>query len=173
MTTRTLFTISADLLALADLLTETDGDVTDPEALAAITLWFTELDADLGPRLDAYVWLIAELEGRAAVRKQEAGRLAARARIDTHAATRLKDCLYDFLTTQGHTKLTTPYHQLAIVRNGGLLPLRLEALPTVLPARFQKISVLYDTEALREALDAGEVIVGVEYGPRGDHLSIR
>jgi hypothetical protein len=86
MTPRTLFTISADLLALADLLAETGGDITEADADAAITAWFAELGTDRDTKIDHYCALIRELEARQEIRTQEARRLMARAQTDEKTA---------------------------------------------------------------------------------------
>jgi hypothetical protein len=173
MPNRPLFTISADLLALAALLTETGGDVTDADAEAAITAWFAELGAERDAKIDDYCALIRELEARHEARTHEAQRLLALAKTDHGTAQRLRTRLFAFCKAQAITRLTTARFQLGIVRNGGMIPLGYSALPVIIPPDFQKVTIDYDTVAIRKALDAGESLTFAYYLPRGERLSIR
>ena len=56
---RTLFSISDDLLALGRILDEAGGDVSHPDAIAALDAWETELATDLEAKADSYAALIA------------------------------------------------------------------------------------------------------------------
>jgi hypothetical protein len=172
-TTRPLFDIGADLLALAALLTETGGDVTDADAEAAITAWFADLGRERDTKIDHYCALIREYEHRKAGRLEEAHRLAALASVDDHTAQRLRARLFQFFQLQGLARLTTERFELGIVRNGGLTPLEHLTPATELPPRFQKVFVDYDNAAIRQALDAGEILPWVSLGTRGERLSIR
>jgi hypothetical protein len=173
MTTRSLFTIADDLLALAALLTETDGDLTDPTAEAAVDAWFAELDSERDAKIDDYCAMIRELEGRAQLRTQEARRLMAHAQVDERTVDRLRARLYAFCKEQGLTRLVTRRFHLGIVSNGGLCPLGHTQPPEAIPPAFQKVSVDYDNVAIRKALDAGEALTFALYLPRGERLSIR
>jgi hypothetical protein len=170
---RPLFTIADDLRALADLLTETGGDVTDTDADAAITAWFDELGTERDTKLDHYAALITELEARARMRTEEAKRLLAHATTDTSAAQRLRERLHLFFTTQGLTKVTTARYTLSLMRNGGRPALQYAGPPETLPPRFQRLTVDYNAAAIRDALDQGEALTCAWYAPRGDRLSIR
>jgi hypothetical protein len=79
-TRRTLFEISTDLLALYDRIEELGGDVTAPDVEQAIDAWFERLSHERDEKLDNYAALIRELEARAQARRDEAKRLADRAR---------------------------------------------------------------------------------------------
>jgi len=170
---RPLFAIAADLLALADLLTESGGDVTDLDAEAAITAWFAELGTERDRKLDDYAALILELEARARARLLEAQRLTRLADTDYATAQRLRRRLLDFFTTQGVTRLQTARYALGVHTNGGQRPLVVETAPEALDAGYQQTTITANTKALREALDGGAMIPGVHYGARGQHLSIR
>jgi hypothetical protein len=173
MPNRPLFAISADLLALADLLTEVGGDVTEAEAESAITVWFAFLGTERNTKIDHYCALIQELEARRDSRTTEARRLIALASVDGHTVQRLRVRLFAFFQAQGLTRLTTDRFQLGIVQNGGLQALEHFALPVAVPADFQKVTIDYDNVAIRQALDAGELLTFARYLPRGERLSIR
>lgn len=173
MTTRSLFKITDDLLALAALLTETDGDITDADAEAAITAWFAELGSERDTKIDHYCALIRELEARHDARTQEARRLLALAKTDAATAQRLRTRLFAFFKLHDITRLTTQRFQLGIVHNGGVLPLAYLALPVTIPPDFQHVTIDYDNTAIRKALDGGETLTFAYYLPRGERLSIR
>ena len=173
MTTRPLFTIAADLLALAALLTETGGDITEADAEAAITAWFAELGSERDTKIDHYCALIREFESRKAGRLEEARRLTALASVDDHTAQRLRARLYAFFKQQGLTRLTTDRFEVGIVRNGGVAPLEHLAPAAELPPRFQQVVVDYNNVAIREALAAGEALPWAKLRSSGERLSIR
>jgi hypothetical protein len=51
---RTLFKISEDLTALAELLTDVDGDVSIEEQFDALEIWFDELGEERDQKIDNY-----------------------------------------------------------------------------------------------------------------------
>jgi hypothetical protein len=173
MPNRPLFTISSDLQALAALLTDVGGDITDADADAAITAWFAELTTDRDTKIDNYCCLIRELEARHEARIQEAKRLLALAKTDDATRQRLRARLFAFFKAQNMTRLTTRRFQLGIVHNGGVLPLGYTGLPVTIPADFQQVTIDYDNTAIRKALDGGETLTFAYYLPRGERLSIR
>ena len=169
---RTLLDISDDMLALADLLEEVGGEITEEKAEEAISLWFRELGKERDKKLDGYAALITELERREDVRKLEAKRLTARAKVDGNAAQRLRGRLYEFFKAQGISQLVTDRFNLGIVNNGGVCPLEYLLPAEKVPSEFQKVTIGYDNDAIRKALDAGEDLGFARYGERGDRLSI-
>ena len=50
----TIYDISDDMAALESLLWESGGDISTPEAAAAVAAWEAELEANLHWKLDAY-----------------------------------------------------------------------------------------------------------------------
>ena len=162
----TLMGISAGLSALEELLLEAGGDVSDPEADAAVDAWFAELGGARDQKVDDYCSLYEKLKRRGERRK----RLA---ESDAKAAARLKERLQYFFEVQGISKLETDSYRLSIANNGGLLPLLVDRAPEALPAEFQKITVAADNEAIRRALESGEPIDFAHFGERGRHLRIK
>lgn len=157
---RSLWDIDADLTALEDLIEEAEGDITACEE--AVDAWFAELKGDEVRKIDGYAAYIAELTARSEARKEEADRLAHRAKVDSSLAANLKSRLKDYFTAHGKTKFETPRYKLSVCRAGGKPPLVLldEAVrdPSRLPEKFRKTvtTVTPDKEAIRTAIEAGD-----------------
>jgi hypothetical protein len=173
----TLFQISEDVAALHDLLTECGGELPDAEAEAAIDQWLTETDQALESKVDSYVWLIREFEGRADVREQAANALMASAGADGDQAKRLRARLKAFLEICGLSKLQTEHFKLSIQANGGILPLIVprewEIEPAAAPEQFHKVEITLNGTAIREAIRNDEETHGAYLGERGTQLRIR
>ncbi|NBW19767.1 MAG: hypothetical protein EBR82_68520, partial [Caulobacteraceae bacterium] len=105
---RTLFKITEDLNALADILTETGGEISDDEQGSALEAWWQELGEERDQKIDNYCAMIQELEARATTLAWESERLANLGDADHKAAARLKLRLREFLQEQGIEKLRTP-----------------------------------------------------------------
>lgn len=174
---RSLFSISDDLLALADLLTEVGGDVSDDDAGAALESWFDALGDERDRKIDAYCALIQEMTARSKAREDEAKRLQRLAVVDLDAVKRLKDRLKAFLDLHGLTKLETARFKVSVAKNGGLSPLiypgEWEEHPETAPPEWQKRIVTVNLAALREAVEAGQEIPGCSLAERGTHLRIK
>lgn len=173
--TRTLLSIAEDLRALDDLLEEVGGDVSDPRVEEAISKWESELSGDLTGKVNNYCHLIRELEASAEFRAGEAERLRKRAKADQSKADFLRGRLKLVLEQRGLGKLETDHYRLSIQKNGGAVPLVLEA-PAMIPPQYMRVipeQHVPDNEKLREALAAGQEVPGVRLGERGTRLSIR
>ena len=59
---QTLYNIADDLRALEAILVEAGGDISSPDALAAVEAWEAELETNLGSKIDNYCSLISEIE---------------------------------------------------------------------------------------------------------------
>jgi hypothetical protein len=174
---QTLFQIGEEIRALHELLIETGGEITDPEAEAAIGDWLAETRLSLERKVDQYIWLIREFEGRAEVREQAAKALMASAGADGNMAKRLKARLKAFLEVCGISKLQTEHFKLSIQANGGVLPLLIPSDwdddPANAPEAFQRRTIVLDRDAIREAIREGEDAYGAELGERGTSIRIR
>lgn len=193
---RTLWEIGSDLEALEALLMEVGGDVTDEEAEKAIDAWLEETREAEAQKLDRYGALIRTLEARAEIQEKEAARLMERAQVNRNAVKRLKDRLLMHLELTGRTKADGHLYSFTVAKNGGKLPLETDPVdPMDVEPRFRRASlvlmapteetlealreqckrldVTLDTEAVRDALDAGEPVPFARYGERGKHLRIK
>ncbi len=152
-THRTLFDISTDLLAFYDRIEELGGDITAPEAEQAIDAWFERLSHERDEKLDNYAALIRELDVRAKARRDEAKRLADRARRDEEHTAYLKQRLMLFFQDHHLKTVETLRYRLTLQRSGGKTPVLLKTDPEALPEDYQRWKVSADLEAIREALE--------------------
>jgi hypothetical protein len=171
----TLYEIHADLCALAELLAEVGGEVSEADAEAAVDAWLSETQEATAEKLDRYAALIRELEARGAARKGEAGRMAALADADAAAVKRLKDRLCWFLQAHGLERVETARFRLTLASNGGKAPLLLHTAPEHLPEPWRETVTSYRarTDEIRAALEAGTPLEFATLGERGRHLRIR
>jgi hypothetical protein len=167
---RTIFAISDDLLALGRILEEAGGDVSHPDAIAALDAWEAELASDIEEKADSYAALISEFEARSEARIAEANRIKARADADRRAADSLRERLRIVWEARGLGKIQTARYVIALARNGGLAPLEIRG---DVPERFTKVKVEPDRDAIRAALLAGEPLDFASLGERGTRISIR
>lgn len=167
---RNLFTISADLERLEDLLEEGGGELDE-----ALEAWFNELGEERDTKIDNYCALMAELRSRAGVRRQEAARLKQLGDYDQAKADRLQGRLKLFFETRGMSKLQTRRYALTLANNGGVAPLIIAegTTPESVPARFRKVSVAFDRDAIAAALAGGKTLKFAKFGERGKSLRIR
>lgn len=170
----TLYEISGDLTALAALLEESGGDVSEIDAEAAIDTWLNELGAARDVKLDGYAALIREYEARAEARKLEAHRLTESAKSEANKAARLKERLKQFFALHGLKTLETRRFRLTLANNGGKLPVRVLAENQgAIPDEFCRFKREVDLESIRAALEAGESLEFAEFGERGQSLRIK
>jgi hypothetical protein len=167
----TLLDISDDVRALADLIDETDAELT-PEVEAALDQWFKELGDRQGAKLDAYAALIRISELRAAARREERDRLDRRIHADEVLAKRLKERLLLYFELTNQRGLETARYKIRVCQNGGVTPMKIDCPPESLPPPYQRHVVQANTEAIRKSLEAGNRIGGCELLPRGKHVRI-
>lgn len=174
---RPLFAITDDLIRLNDLLDEIEGDMSRlGEMESAITGFMDSLSGEEAAKLDAYVNLIRQLETEAAVAKAEAEQYANKARTRESRAQWLKDRLKMHMERTGQTKVETERGRtVAIQKNGGKLPLAVneDVNLDALPLWFTKIVRSVDTDAVRTALERGEILDFARLEERATHLRIR
>lgn len=168
----TLFAIGDELRAVLDLVDES------AELPPIVEQWFAEIGDAEAEKLDAYAGLIRSLEGEAAVAKAEAEQFQAKAAARENAVKRLKDRVKLYLESTGRTKAVSKAGRtFAIQANGGKLPLVIDPAvkPEDLPREYQRITVGYDTEAIRDALEDGLEFpkTFARLKPRGNHLRVR
>lgn len=171
-----LFTISRDLLELQRSL-EDLGDMPEDQA-CAIGEWINSIadekivDRDI--KLDNYAALIGDLEARAEIRKAESKRLSDRAQVDLNQAKALKLALHRFFELHQLKTVDTPRYKITLANNGGKLPLLLDDICVdQLPDQFVKTEKSVNKDAVRAALDSGEVVQFARFGDRGKSLRIK
>jgi len=170
-----LFEITDEILAAYDAIVDFDGELSEEmEAkLAAI-------QAVQAEKLDSFFYCIrkAEMEEAAAKAQMEQWKKKADAR--RKAIDWLKNAVQTHLVSTGSPKITTPNgNTFAVQKNGGLAPLVID--PTVKPhevaEQFQKVQVMFDTDAIRKYIaelgkeEQGEFFA--KLGEKGVHLRLR
>ena len=172
---QTLYQIADDLRALEALLVEAGGDISSPEALAAVEAWEAELSTNLAGKVDNYCGLITEIEVRSAARQAESDRLRDLARVDDNAAKALRERLLFVLQTRNVPKVDTERFRVSVAKNGGKAPLDVRVGPDELPewAVKKRTVVETDKDAIRARLEAGESLPFATIMERASRLVIK
>jgi len=174
---KSLWEISADMQMLDELLFEIGGELTDEDVERTIDTWLQENADNLAEKLDGYCAIIAEREALADLRVKEGRRLIALANADTHKTGKLRQRLKAFFELHGMEKFETRRHKFTVAKNGGAQPITLnpawEAEPSAAPEQFHKTKIELDKDAIRAALEAGEVVEDCSLTERGTHLRIK
>jgi hypothetical protein len=168
-----LFELSDMILALESAFNNCPDE--EPEARENLVWAYLETTQERDHKFDGYAALITEMEARARCRKEEAERLAARARRDEEQAKFLKERLTQYFQRHGLGTVETARYRLTLTRNGGKTPVCLSVPPEELPEEFVRETVTRkaDLEMIREALEAGQEIPGAALGERGSSVRIR
>lgn len=166
-----LYEISNELLELEDLLEENEGVIEG--ALERIF----DVEEARDEKVDGYCALIQTLESRAKVRRGEARRLTELARVDENKASRLKSFLLHIFQRHDWKRVDGPRFRATRCRNGGKQPLSVDTNVDLdaIPERFVDVEVVrrINSDAIREALEAGEELDFAELGERGEHIRIK
>jgi hypothetical protein len=171
---RTFVEIDAELDQIADAFDRLGDGGTEEEIFAAVEAYFGDLMDERDRKLDNYARFIAQRQAYAEFRKAEADRLSALAKADLNAAKSCKDRLHWLFVERGWTKIETPNHKFAIQKNGGKVPLIIADIdPTLVPVKYQKVTVTLDNDAIRADLDGGISLPFARFGEVGSHLRIR
>lgn len=167
----TLLDISNELLDLEQQLEALGGDVD--AAGTAVDDWLAACEKQRD-KLDNYAALIRELELRADARKAEARRLAERAKRDEEQAGFLKERLKAHFIRHTLKSIDTPRFRISHVRNGGLLPVLMNLEVESLPDSYRVTELRHraNLDAIRTALDTGEMLPFAHYGERGSSIRI-
>src|SRR5688572_8527208 len=168
-----IYDLTHAFLALAEEQEQLEGS-SDEAAVRALWARWEALEGALEHKVDGTLALVKELEARGRARKEEATRLAARARVDEATAKRLKGLVEKALDAAGRTRLETPRFRVSIAEHGGILPLVKEdgAAVDKLPADLVKVVREPDLERIRACLEAGKEVVGYHLGARGHSLRV-
>lgn len=176
---RSLYQIGSDMEALADLLYECGGDVTDAEAEAAVNKWLVENEFGLKKKIDGYAEIIRRFETMSAEANEEANRLKKLAAIRDNAAARLKEGLRLFMERHSIHRIDTELHRFTLCANGGKEPVQVDPeyldCPANLPAKYQKVitTIKPNLETIRADIENGVPVAFARIGPRGNHLRIK
>lgn len=163
-----IYEVTGELLALMDMAEQED---MDPQALADT---LEGLTGEFDDKVESWVKCIKNLEGEAKAVKDEAKRLADRARTIENNTKRMKETVLACLKALGKTEAGVLL-KAKVQKNGGVLPLVfLEGFEAKdAPELLRTIEYKFDNDAIREALDGGKDLGFVHYGERGESLRIK
>jgi len=165
-------------LALEDLIAsavDQNGEITDEQQGEILEQWAAEVDGGMTAKLEACGILYRNLSAESEARKAEARRQTEIAKALDSRADRLKRWVKLCMEVGQTTEASAGLLSFSIVKNGGKTPVvGIDGIdPKALPAPFQVVSVSANTDAIREALERGELVEGVALGERGTHLRIK
>jgi chromosome segregation ATPase len=170
----TLIQISRELIELEEQLEDlVDNPDAQNEAIAQYLESFTDTISQRDQKLDNYAALIQELQARADARKAEAQRLQKRSQIDENKVKSLKTNLQRFFQAHELKTVETDRYRLTLAKNGGKAPLILDEYYSItdIPERLTYREP--DREAIRKALEKGEVLDFARLGERSYSMRIK
>ena len=171
---RPLYAIRADVMAIADILEEAEGDLSACDA--AIEFWLSKLEQEQAEKLDGFIDLIKTLRMEAVAAKAEKEQWAAKEKARTNRADYLERMLLDHLAATGQRKVQTATGRtVAVVANGGKPPVvYAEAIdPAAVPEEFRRVKTEIDTQRVQLFLESGGSLPFAKLGERGNHLRVR
>lgn len=172
---KTLFQITDELVKLNELLDETGGEIP-ANALDQLNAYMDGLAQDEANKLNGYVGLIKQIEMEETAAKAEAEQWQTKARVRGNRIDWLMARLKQHLEATGRKEIkTTSGYKIVIQKNGGSLPLILDAgvSPETVPAEFTKTVVSIDNGKIKDALNEGKEVPFAKFGERVTHLRIR
>lgn len=171
---RPLYAITADVMYIADLFDEADGNAAEIDL--AIDRWLADLEAEQGHKFDSYLNLIRQRRMEAAAARAEKEQWAAKEKACESLAKHLEARLLRHLEATGQTKVTTASGRVVSVqKNGGVQPVEIKpgVLPADVPAEFHRHTIEIDKAAVRAALTEGRELAWAELLPRGNSLRVK
>lgn len=159
----TLYELTEEARELQDMIEEYPPE-TFSDTIESLQLMIED-------KADSYAEVNLNIKNEIAALKAEEERLNARRSALERNKLRLLEAIRGAMNALGKNKIKTEKFTFSIVKNGGLQPIKVDA--EKLPDKFKKVIVEPDNERIREALEAGETIPGVEVLPRGEHLTIK
>lgn len=147
----TLYVLADELLALDDLLEETEGELT-PE----LEQWMNEYGAKTRDKVDAICSYEKDLRARVEAKKAAAKDLAARAATEERKAERVKHLLDIAMTRLGTRELQGMIHKARRQKHGGKRAFSIVLPADQLPDAYRRAVTTYVplTDALREIAES-------------------
>lgn len=164
-----LFELTEDYLKLLQLAEDPE---TDPEALADT---MEGIQGALEDKLDAYAYVVSQLDGDIATADAEIKRLQEFKKGLVNNRDNVKKNMYSSMIALDVRKIKTAKHVFVIAKNGGKLPVVIydEVKPEDVPDEYRVAKFDFDKDAIRAALENGDFIPFAELGERGESLRIK
>jgi hypothetical protein len=173
---KTLYELTEELLALEATLNALEAEHTEectPEQLDALSKWLEELGEQHAAKIDGYAAYIRRLESEAAIAKLEVQRWQSKQKSRINRAEMLRSRMIEHMQKLGRKSLKTDRTEIAIVGNGGKLPVIILDHDKLPPEYFRTPDPVEDKAAIFEALDKGVQVPGAKLGERGVRLAIK
>jgi hypothetical protein len=161
-----LYEIAEEFRRLDDAIDDADGELS-----AEVEAALDQLHLALADKVDALAALVRERDGKARFFADESADLARKARVQRHAADRLRDYLRRHLEALGLDGVQGARFTVA-VQDNGTPSIRWSGPPDRLPDEFARVERSLDPAAARAALQDGRLPEGFDV-VRGRHLRIR
>lgn len=163
-----LYELSGELLQLQSML----EDDVDADVLAD-TLEAVEGEYEV--KLESYCKVMTNLLADVDALKAEEKRLSGKRKVLESNVDRLKKSMYDSLKATGKDKVKGQLFTISIQKNGGKIPVVAdpEANTLDLPDDLVTIKESANLDAIRDFLQAGNVLDHYHLGERGDSLRIK
>lgn len=166
----TLYEITGELLELQNMIEEgADPDVVNDT--------IESVEFDLEQKAEGYVMVIRNLEAQAKAIKDEEKRLREKRLAAENGIERLKKRLFDSMNATGKKKLNAGVFTLSVQKNGGALPVIIDADVENMPKEMLKMVIQPDTKRIAELLQDEEksryYSKFAHFGERGESLRIR
>lgn len=173
---RSLYSITADLVSINDLLEDIEGDLSRlGEMEPAVTAWLDNLGAEASAKLDGYVAWLRQLRMEAAAAREESERWRMKAKARDGRADYLMDRLRRFMQATAQPKIVTDTgNVLTVCVNGGAMPMEVDPLALEdYPREFKVWKEEVNKDAIRAALTEGREFPFARFAPRGAHVRIK
>ena len=164
-----LYKITGQALQLQEMI----GDPEVDEDTLLDTM--ESVEGDFNDKIQAYCFIIKNMEPEAQAAKEEASRLSTKARSIENKIKSLKARMLEAMEATGVSEAGGDKLKAKIAKNGGKVPLLYSegVTPEEVPSEFVITNLDFDGEKIREALDKGEKLGFVRYGERGEHINIK
>lgn len=155
-----------NLLALAE-----DPDVDLEELSSAME----EISGEIEDKADGYAFVVQRINSDIDFISAEIKRLQDRKKAFEARAERIKETLMKSMNAIGRKKIQTATHTFTVSKNGGKIPVVISLFATAndVPDEFRNVKYDFNKDAIREALEAGEILDFAELGERGESLRIK
>ena len=162
---------------LYEIVSELQDFVTQNEGLEDEQAYKDTLEAlqgELDDKVSQWARCIKNLDAEKTAVKEEADRLAAKAKSIDNQISHMKSTLMMFLKAAGRDKAGDAVIKASIAKNGGKAPLIVDYINAEdLPQEFQKVTVTANNDAIRDALEHGVELDWARIGERGEHINIK
>lgn len=131
------------------------------------------LQGELDDKVSQWARCIKNLDAEKTAVKEEADRLAAKAKSIDNQISHMKSTLMMFLKAAGRDKAGDAVIKASIAKNGGKAPIIMNISEDDIPKEYQECIYRANKEAIRNALESGTELEWAYLGERGEHINIK